>query len=96
MLGPQKSKRVLQEGVYSAPSVNKCRCRVPEKYKYIETNDYFIKVSIKDKSKNLLVYKPKYARIDDILKQIKLNLQEVEYNIIVLRDDLLLEKKKQT
>ena len=45
-----------------------------KKYKYFKKNDYFVKVSIKDKTKNILVYKPRYARINNILKQIKLNI----------------------
>ena len=64
-----------------------------KKYKYIETSSVFVKVSIKDNKKNLVVHKPKYAKIDDILEQIKKNIQEVEYKIVVIRDDLLLEKK---
>ncbi len=66
------------------------------KYDYSVTNTALIKTSLTNPSKNMIIHKPKYGKINDIISEIEDNINNLEYNIVKLRDDLLLDKKVTT
>ena len=62
------------------------------KYEYIVSNDAYIKKSILNDTKNTIIHKPKYENINIILNEINFKINETEYDLVKLRDDLLLDK----
>jgi len=66
------------------------------KYDYSVTNTKLIKSSLTNPTKNTVIHKPKYGKINDIINEIEENLNNLEYNIVKLRDDLLLDKNVTT